>query len=241
MTGLHERRDAPHELGIGIGESGAAVAPSGMASWKGRPTRSVMRVPMAGQDGAAPRSRSVPEMPTGSTGAPVRVASSETPGLGVPMTPSKLRVPSGRMATTPPRSRTALATRYASMSLPPALTGWAPSERMKTPAALEERLLGQEGRAPLQGRTQPAADEGRIGVADVVGSDDERAARGQVVETLHADTADGLQAESSEAGDEAWVGARPSGSLMAFVFSRARMTPTTSATVSSNAGPRSGR
>ena len=56
-------------------------------------------------------SLSVPEMPTGSTAAPVRVASSDTPGLGLARTPSKLRVPSGMMATTPPRSRMALAAR----------------------------------------------------------------------------------------------------------------------------------
>ena len=80
----------------------------------------------------------MPEIPTGSTRAPLRVASSEAPGRGAASRPSRLRVPSGMSVTIPPASRAALATRYAAMSLP--LTGERHAEAMA-----DYRCLAQFG------------------------------------------------------------------------------------------------
>src|SRR5688572_1522282 len=85
-----------------------------------------------------------------------------TPGLGSCMTPLRLRVPSGKMHSTSPRSNTARATRYASMSLPPALTGVAPSLRRIQPigptnsACLARMCIC----LPSMGVSQPATSGG---------------------------------------------------------------------------------
>ncbi len=132
------------------------------------------------------------------------------------------------------------------MSLPPAFTGSAPSERMRMPTGpREERLLGEEGRPSSQHRGEPATEEGRIHVAQVVGGDDERAIRGQVVQALHADVGDAAEADSREKGDEARIGRQsrrlahvpclPWSAVLS--ASRARTMATTSATVSSNERP----
>src|SRR5688500_11771537 len=78
------------------------------------------------------------------------------------MTPVMLRVPSGKMHRTSPRSNTARATRYASMSLPPALTGVAPSLRRIQPrgptnsACLARMCIC----LPSMGVSQPATSGG---------------------------------------------------------------------------------
>ena len=83
MSRLDERGDAPHELGVRRRQRRSAVDALRDAQLEGRPTRIVMRRADARAGaGPRPRSSSVPEMPTGRTGAPVRVASRETPGLG---------------------------------------------------------------------------------------------------------------------------------------------------------------
>ena len=66
--------------------------------------------------------------------------------------------------------------------------------------------LGEERGAATQRRAQPAADEGRVGVAHVVGRDDERTVVGQVVEAFDTDARDGAQTDAAERGDEARIG-----------------------------------
>ena len=130
------------------------------------------------------------------------------------------------------------------MSLPPAFTGSAPSERMSSPRGplKSEALARNVGRRPSAGLNQPPM-KGGSALLDVVGRDDERAVVGQVVEAFDTDTRDGAQADAAERGHEARIGRQGDASAScagcpAGLTRRARaarMTRTTSSIVPSNA------
>ena len=137
------------------------------------------------------RIASVPSTATGTTGAPVSSASRPTPRLGWPSEPGRVRVPSGKISTMSPRARIALA-----VSMKSAVAG-AAVDRERTEGAQhppqqavveEDLLLGHVvHRAPGH-----AGDDERIEEAAVVGGDDHRAARGDVL------APDPLEAEVDE-------------------------------------------
>ncbi len=73
------------------------------------------------------RTCSVPITATGRTEAPVSSASRPAPRFGVPSEPVRIRVPSGKMQTAPPRSRMPRAVAIAWTSAWPRRIGKAPS------------------------------------------------------------------------------------------------------------------
>ena len=97
---------------------------SGRGKVSARPQRTVTR---PGRISHPRRRRSVPRTATGTTGAPVSSTSRPTPRFGSPSGPGRTRVPSGKMPTTPPRSRITRAVSIASSSDSPRRMGNAPS------------------------------------------------------------------------------------------------------------------
>ncbi len=97
---------------------------SGRGKVSARPQRTVTR---PGRINHPRRRRSVPRTATGTTGAPVSSTSRPTPRFGSPSGPGRTRVPSGKMPTTPPRSRITRAVFIASSSDSPRRMGNAPS------------------------------------------------------------------------------------------------------------------
>ncbi len=73
------------------------------------------------------RTCSEPTTATGNTLAPVSSARRPAPRFGVPSDPVRIRVPSGKMQTAPPRSRIPRAVAIASVSAWPRRIGKAPS------------------------------------------------------------------------------------------------------------------
>ena len=100
----------------------------------------------------ARRTRSAPITHTGSTVAPVWSASRNAPRLGVPRPPWRSRVPSGKIASTPPRWSTWRAVSIASGSDSPRRTGKQPRRDTYQPArgranssALPMKHTGRDG------------------------------------------------------------------------------------------------
>ena len=91
----------------------------------GLPTR---RRTLCGRMRQPLRIASVPMTATGTIGAPVSSARRPTPRLGWPSGPGRVRVPSGKITTTSPRSMIRRAVSIASRSSLPRSTGNAPSE-----------------------------------------------------------------------------------------------------------------
>ena len=121
------------------------------------------------------RTCSVPRTAAGITGAPVCSASRPTPRFGLAREPLRIRVPSGKMQTAPPRSTTQ------ARRLHRVLVGLAAADREGAeagedpalPAALEELDLGDVVHRPPPG--QGAADREGVEEAAVVGGDDQAA------------------------------------------------------------------
>ena len=121
------------------------------------------------------RTDSVPITATGITGTPLSSASRPTPRWARPSAPGRIRVPSGKISTTSPRARIALAVSIDSSSPAPRSTGNAPrafrSHACQRPA--KELLLGHVIHRPAGHRR----DHERIKKAPVVGRDDVRGLR----------------------------------------------------------------
>ena len=79
------------------------------------------------------RTCSVPSTAVGITGAPVCSASRPTPRFGAASAPVRIRVPSGKMQTVPPRSTTRRAVSIESSSDSPRRIGKAPSRERIQP------------------------------------------------------------------------------------------------------------
>ena len=90
----------------------------------GLPTRSLT---FRGRIRQPRRTCSVPCTAIGTTAAPVSRARRPTPRFGVPSEPRRIRVPSGKMQTVPPRSRTSRAVSMAVSSDCPRRIGKAPT------------------------------------------------------------------------------------------------------------------
>ena len=197
--GLAQRRQAaqvlplkldvrPDPLGDGLRRGSATGARSAGRSSalpaRRRTLRGRMRQPR--------RTCSVPITATGMTGAPDSSARRPTPRFGRASEPWRMRVPSGKMTTVPPRStasrggldgglvRLAAADREGAKA----------AEDPALPALLEELDLGDEldRAAPRQER----ADHERVEEAPVVGGDDQAALEAGVLAAL------ALEAEPDE-------------------------------------------
>ena len=214
MTLVDEGRDAPHELRRWRPPAPGGGGAHGSATrWKGRPTRTVMRAPMLGNRAPRPRKRSDPEMPTGRTGTPVRVASSAAPGSALPERPvcaaRALREDDQRLARLKEPAAHAVGVRVAATGLD---ADRALPLQEPRGGSDEDLFLGQEARAAPDCRRQPARDERRVGVAQMVGGDDQRTGQRQVPGALHPDAGHGREhdpgAEGEGAGDgrAAWAG-----------------------------------
>ncbi len=103
-------------------------------SWKERPIFTVTRG-RPSSDGLR-SSFSVPVIPTGRIGTPLRMASSAGPGKACCSWPRRLLVPSGNTIRTKPCASICSAWRNAVMSGRPRCTGNAPRPRMKLPVSL---------------------------------------------------------------------------------------------------------
>ena len=107
--------------GDGCSTVGKVIAlPNLTRTWRGR-----MRQPR--------RTCSLPKTAVGTTGAPVCSASLPTPRFGRASVPRRIRVPSGKMQTVPPRMTVRRAVSIASWSDSPRRIGKAPSRESSQP------------------------------------------------------------------------------------------------------------
>ena len=107
--------------GEGSSTRGNLIAfPSRTRTWRGR-----MR--------QRRRTCSLPKTAVGRTGAPVCSASLPTPRFGAARVPRRIRVPSGKMQTVPPRSTARRAVSSASSSASPRRIGKAPRRESSQP------------------------------------------------------------------------------------------------------------
>ncbi len=138
----------------------------------GRPTRSFT---LRGRIRQPRRTSSDPCTATGATAAPVSSARRPTPRFGVPNEPDRIRVPSGKMQTVPPRSRTSRAVSMAVSSDCPRRIGKAPTRDRSHP---RQRTLEQLDLGHVLHRAAPrkrGGDHERIEEAPVVRGDDQPA------------------------------------------------------------------
>ena len=121
------------------------------------------------------RTCSVPITAVGRTGAPVCRASRPTPRFGLARLPLRIRVPSGKMQSVPPRSTTMRAVVHR------LLVGFAAADREGAEAGEEpglQRLLEQLDLGDVVHRPAPGqagADDEGVEEAAVVGGDDQPA------------------------------------------------------------------
>ncbi len=109
------------------------------------------------------RTCSLPWTAIGSTAAPVSSASRPTPRLGRPSEPERIRVPSGKMTTVPPRSTTSRAVSIAVSSDWPRRIGKAPSRDRIQPfkGFSNSSTLATNCSRRRQGRKEPITNGSR--------------------------------------------------------------------------------
>ena len=112
----------------------------------------------------------VPAIPAGTTGTPARDTRTAMPDLSGASLPSRLRVPSGKSVTIPPRRNRRRVSFIPDAPIPSRWIGNAPTERIKNPRTGKKRL---DRATKLSGRRDANSQENDVEEAKMVGDQED--------------------------------------------------------------------